>query len=77
MEGVDQVVADTSAVAIVPVSEVDERVRVLTVDGVDPLLDPAGYPLREEVPAEVTPSVTTVTVVGDIMLGRRAWGRAS
>lgn len=70
-EAVTQVAADPAVIAVVPVDVVDERVRVLTVDGIDPLLAPADYPLRAVVPTELSPSITTLTVVGDIMLGRR------
>lgn len=70
-----QVVEDPDALAVVPVAAVDERVRVLTVDGVHPLLDPDAYPLTVEAEEAVDPTITTVTIVGDIMLGRRV-GRA-
>ena len=70
-----QVMAGPGSLALVPVTAVDERVRVLSVGGVDPLLDPAAYPLRMEGPAPVEPTITTVSIVGDIMLGRRV-GRA-
>jgi poly-gamma-glutamate capsule biosynthesis protein CapA/YwtB (metallophosphatase superfamily) len=56
-------------VAIVPASSVGPEVRVLSVDGVDPLRDPDDYLLRVVGP---TPGkVTTLSVVGDVMLGRR------
>ena len=65
---------DRSLLVALPASAVDASVRVLTVAGRHPLRDPDRYPL-------VTPSrrgagtVTTLTVVGDIMLARRV-GRA-
>jgi poly-gamma-glutamate capsule biosynthesis protein CapA/YwtB (metallophosphatase superfamily) len=59
---------------IVPADAVDARVRVLTVGGHHPLRDPERYPLhiRSERPV---PEVTTLTAVGDIMLGRRVGAR--
>ena len=42
---------------------------VATVDGVDPLRRPSAYGITVEGPAP--PEVTTVTVTGDLMLGRR------
>ncbi len=62
-------------VQVLPASEVGPDVRVVTVDGVHPLREPDVYPLRTEGP---TPGrVTTLTVVGDIMLGRRVASTAS
>ena len=59
---------------LVPASVVDETVRVLTVGGVHPLRAPAEYPI--EVPSDSrVPEVTTVSLVGDIMLGRRVGAR--
>ena len=53
---------------------VDPSVRVLTVGGRHPLRDPKSYSLQ--VPAaEPAPAVTNLTIVGDVMLGRRV-GRA-
>jgi poly-gamma-glutamate synthesis protein (capsule biosynthesis protein) len=69
-----QVRRDRGVLGIVPADVVDPRVRVLTVDGVHPLRDPADYPLRVEAES-APPTVTTLTVVGDIMLARRV-GRA-
>jgi poly-gamma-glutamate synthesis protein (capsule biosynthesis protein) len=45
-------------------------VSVVRVDGVDPLGDPARYPLRVS-GSGVPAAATTVSVVGDIMLARR------
>jgi poly-gamma-glutamate synthesis protein (capsule biosynthesis protein) len=59
---------------IVPADAVDATVRVLTVDGVHPLRDPADYPLAVRSSRPV-PTVTTLTAVGDIMLGRRVAAR--
>ena len=56
-------------VAVVPASEVDVTMRVARVAGVHPLRDPAAYPLQ--VPTErCPPRPVTLTVVGDVMLGR-------
>jgi poly-gamma-glutamate synthesis protein (capsule biosynthesis protein) len=62
-------------VAVVVADAVGPAVRVATVDGIDPLRRPAAYPVRVQGP-EPGP-VTTVTVVGDIMLGRGVTGRAA
>lgn len=56
-------------VAIAPASQVPPTVQVATVDGVDPLLSPARYPLRASA-GDPPHTVTTMAVVGDIMLGR-------
>ena len=69
----EQLAPDT--VAIVPASKVGPGVRALSVDGVDPLRDPDDYLLRVVGPEPGT--VTTLTVVGDIMLGRRVGERAA
>ena len=66
----DDVRDDDGLVAIVPATAVDATVRVLTVGGRHPLRDPARYPL--ETPAAERPGeVTTLSIVGDVMLGRR------
>ncbi len=65
----------TDTVAIVPASDVGPGVRALSVDGVDPLRDPDDYVLRVAGPAPG--EVTRLSVVGDIMLGRRVGERAS
>ena len=59
---------------IVPADAVDARVRVLTVGGRHPLRDPERYPLRIRSERAV-PEVTTLSAVGDIMLGRRVGDR--
>ena len=51
-----------------PASALDASAAVATVDGVDPLLDPADYPLTVDGPEPGR--VTTLRIVGDIMLGR-------
>jgi poly-gamma-glutamate capsule biosynthesis protein CapA/YwtB (metallophosphatase superfamily) len=66
----DDVRDDDGLLAIVPATAVDATVRVLTVGGRHPLRDPARYPL--ETPAVGRPGeVTTLSIVGDVMLGRR------
>ena len=62
-------------VAVVPASKVGPGVRVLSVEGVHPLRDPDDYPIRAAGPDPGR--VTTLTVVGDIMLGRRVGERAA
>jgi poly-gamma-glutamate synthesis protein (capsule biosynthesis protein) len=62
-------------VAIVPASTVGPGVRALSVGGVDPLRDPDDYLLRVVGPAPG--AVTSLTVVGDIMLGRGVGERAA
>jgi poly-gamma-glutamate capsule biosynthesis protein CapA/YwtB (metallophosphatase superfamily) len=60
----------TDQVAVVPAVAVTPMVQVATVAGVDPMTDPAHYPIT--VPAgQPVPEVTRVTVVGDLMFGRR------
>lgn len=62
--------------AVVPAGSVGPGVRAVDVGGVDPLRAPGRYPLR--VPAAGRPGrVTTLTVVGDVMLGRRIGERAA
>lgn len=65
--------ADRDVVAVVLGGDVDPSVSVATVDGVDPLRDPARYPLTA--PGPPPPKITTVTVTGDVMLGRRVGER--
>ena len=69
-----EVRASRSVLGIVPADAVDARVRVLTVGGRHPLRDPQQYPLRTRSTRPV-PEVTTLTAVGDIMLGRRVGDR--
>ena len=66
---VREVVRDRETVAVLPASALDPRVRAVRVNGVDPVADPDGYPIRTPATAPHGP-VVTMTVVGDIMLGR-------
>ena len=67
--GLEAVRTQENALAVVPASRVRPLVQVATVAGVNPLRAPRRYPLTA--PARVAqPVVTTVNVVGDIMLGR-------
>lgn len=61
---------DARAVAVVLASAVGPSVRVIRVAGVDPLREPSRYPLRMAGPAPTGP-VLTMTIGGDVMLGRR------
>lgn len=72
-EALDVVRADPAALALVPADAVDPTVRVLSVGGVHPLRAPEAYPIETTVPgaAEDPGAVVTLTVVGDVMLGRR------
>jgi poly-gamma-glutamate capsule biosynthesis protein CapA/YwtB (metallophosphatase superfamily) len=63
-----------NVLGVVPADTVDARVRVLTVDGRHPLRDPERYPLRIRSVRPI-PEITTITAVGDIMLGRRVGDR--
>ena len=64
-----------AALAVVPASVLGPEVRALRVDGIDPVRQPASYPLRT--PAAASPGpVVRVSVVGDIMLGRGVAGAA-
>ncbi|HEX5906109.1 MAG TPA: CapA family protein [Propionibacteriaceae bacterium] len=69
-----EVRGNRNVLGVVPADAVDARVRVLTVDGRHPLRDPERYPLRIRSVRPV-PEVTTITAVGDIMLGRRVGDR--
>jgi poly-gamma-glutamate capsule biosynthesis protein CapA/YwtB (metallophosphatase superfamily) len=60
------------AVALVVADAMRPGVRAVEVDGVDPLRDPDAYPIQVAGPAH--PPITTLTVVGDVMLGRRVTG---
>lgn len=55
---------------VVPGSGVTPLVQVAVVDGVDPMTEPSSYPLSVPATGPVPP-VTRMTVVGDVMLGRR------
>jgi poly-gamma-glutamate capsule biosynthesis protein CapA/YwtB (metallophosphatase superfamily) len=69
-----EVRASSNVLGVVPADAVDARVRVLTVGGRHPLREPDRYPLRIRSERPV-PEVTTLTAVGDIMLGRRVGDR--
>jgi len=58
-----------NALAVVPASELTPRAQTATVAGIDPLREPDSYPITTSSTGR-PPVVTTVTVVGDIMLGR-------
>jgi poly-gamma-glutamate capsule biosynthesis protein CapA/YwtB (metallophosphatase superfamily) len=63
---------DRDTVAVVPASAVGAEVRPMLVNGFHPMREPAKYPLRTRLPraADAPGPVVTMTVVGDIMLGR-------
>ena len=61
---------------MVPAEAVTPLVRVAVVGGVDPLLDPSAYPITTKADTP-QPEVHRVTVVGDIMLGRRVGAAAA
>lgn len=64
-----RVIQDASVLAVVPAGAMRASVQAVAVDQVDPLRQPAAYPLT--MPADHKPGpVVTVSVVGDIMLGR-------
>jgi poly-gamma-glutamate capsule biosynthesis protein CapA/YwtB (metallophosphatase superfamily) len=65
-----QVEQNPAVVAVVSASQLRPTVQVARVDGVDPVRSPRRYPLTTPAPA-APPLVTTVDLVGDIMLGRR------
>jgi poly-gamma-glutamate synthesis protein (capsule biosynthesis protein) len=67
----DRLPMDT--IAVVAADAVGPEVRVASVDGIDPLLDPTTYPIQVQGPPP-TAHITTMTIVGDIMLGRRVTG---
>ncbi|MFD1859172.1 CapA family protein [Aeromicrobium camelliae] len=68
-EALDAVLADDTAVALVPADRVRPTVRLATVDGLDPL-DDEDYPLTIPSERPLTPHAR-VLVGGDVMLGRR------
>ena len=61
------------AIAVVVADAMRPGVRAIEVGGVDPLRDPDAYPLQVAGPAHAR--VTTLTIVGDVMLGRGVAGR--
>ena len=73
-EAVTQAVGRSgAALGVVPASAVGPGVRVVEVAGVHPLRQPTAYGLTT--PDDAPPAVTTVSVVGDVMLGRRVGSR--
>jgi poly-gamma-glutamate capsule biosynthesis protein CapA/YwtB (metallophosphatase superfamily) len=67
---------DPQALVVVPAHALRPTVQVARVAGVDPLRDPQRYPLTAPA-ATAAPRVTTVTVVGDLMFGRRVGAATS
>ena len=67
---VDAAATRGSVLAVVPASSVRPTVQVATVAGIDPMRQPTRYPITTTAPQDL-PEITTVTFVGDIMLGRR------
>jgi poly-gamma-glutamate capsule biosynthesis protein CapA/YwtB (metallophosphatase superfamily) len=59
-----------AVIAVMAASGVRPTVQAASIGGVDPLRSPDRYPLTTRL-RKPAPVVTTVTVVGDIMLGRR------
>lgn len=59
-------------IAVVVADAMGPAVRAIEVDGVDPLRDPDDYPIQVTGPPPQP--VTTLTVVGDLMLGRGVAG---
>jgi poly-gamma-glutamate capsule biosynthesis protein CapA/YwtB (metallophosphatase superfamily) len=57
------------SIAVVPAARVRPTVQVARVDGIDPLVSPRRYPIQTRARTPI-PQPNTVTVVGDIMLGR-------
>lgn len=60
---------EPGAIAVVPATALGPTARALTVDGRHPLREPDRYPLRVE--GAPPTAVGTVSIVGDLMLGRR------
>lgn len=69
-QAIRRVRKDPDTLAVVPATAVDETVRVLRVAGVHPLRSPHTYRPQVDAPHASGP-VVTMTLVGDIMLGRR------
>jgi len=67
---VRQVHRDRDLIAVLPAGAVGPNVQAVDVAGVDPLRRPAAYPLTMVADTASGP-VLTLSVVGDIMLGRR------
>lgn len=66
--------ASREVLGILPAADVDPTVRVLTVGGKHPLRDPGAYALQVPAP-DPAPQVTTLSIVGDVMLARRVGRR--
>ncbi|WP_243060533.1 CapA family protein [Nocardioides sp. SR21] len=64
-----------NTIAVGVADGVGPGVRVVAVDGFDPLREPDRYPIQVQGPSHG--QVTTMTVVGDIMLGRGVGGGAA
>ncbi|MFP5281889.1 MAG: CapA family protein [Actinomycetes bacterium] len=73
-DALDQVRGSREVLAILPAAAVDATVRVLSVAGRHPLREPHRYPLQTT-SADAPAEVTTLTVVGDLMLARRVGAR--
>ena len=63
------VVRDRDTVAVVPASALGPQVRAMRVNGISPVRRPGDYPVRTRAAGSTGP-VVTMTVVGDVMLGR-------
>ena len=63
------VVRDREVVAVIPAAAAGPQVQAVTVDGIDPFRQPGEYPLRTAA-SDSTGPVVTMSVAGDIMLGR-------
>ncbi|MGH3506417.1 MAG: CapA family protein [Nocardioidaceae bacterium] len=72
---VDVATSRPDVLAVVPASSVRPTVQVATVDGIDPMRQPARYPITTPA-GQNRPEITTVVVAGDIMLGRRVASEA-
>ena len=65
----DALAADPGTVAVVPATAMTPTARALTIDGRHPLREPEDYPLRTD--GSAPGAVVTMSLVGDLMLGRR------
>jgi poly-gamma-glutamate capsule biosynthesis protein CapA/YwtB (metallophosphatase superfamily) len=61
--------AGPGTLALVPGWAMDPTVQAVTVDGIDPMRDPATYPLQ--VPGRPPTAVVTIAIGGDVMMDRR------
>jgi poly-gamma-glutamate synthesis protein (capsule biosynthesis protein) len=72
-EAVESVGDSEDVLAVIPAAQADPTVRALTVDGISPLRAPDRTKIIATVPADAAPDgpkISTVTAVGDLMLGR-------